>query len=761
VAQLIIFSISIITFSVNLYFLGLLWFADKRDDQVKSLIAMGIATCYWTIFDAIAGVAQEYTYAYMYTLRSIMLVIAPICFLTYMFWLNNFRIVRGKGSLFIWVFPIVDIILLLTNPFHRLVFSKDGFPLPEYGPLFAYHAAVAYAAIALGVILLLRFIVRERPPAVLTVCWLAACFIPIVVNVLFTVGAIQMNQDIAPFGFAAIFILCAFYFHRTRLSNLKASALDDAFNAYQEAIVLSGQDGIVEDVNASFEAYFPDCAVVPRKTETREILEYFEGKAADAATAAAFRRLADGGATKEKSEFSFRTGAGQAKTFSVSKADVVGRGGQLSGRMLSLSDVSDYRNMIQEIHEQNERLSELREKAEAASNAKSVFLANMSHEMRTPLNAIIGLSELVLRRKLDKDTQSSIEKVHASGRNLLSVINDILDISKIESGRFELVPVEYATADMINAATAQNRVRIGEKPIRFILDVDAGLPQKLVGDELRVRQIMSNFLSNAIKYTKDGEVGLSVSCEEKDGAVRLRISVCDTGMGIRAEEMPDIFKEYHQADMKSNRKVEGTGLGLAITRQLTERMGGSIEVQSEYGKGSVFTAAVVQEVADWAPIGAQTAAALEGFRYTAERREEDTEMAYTPMPYGRVLVVDDVDINLEVAKGMLEPYGLTVDTVMGGVEAIELVRAGEPSYDLIFMDQMMPGMDGIETVRRIREDVATDYALAVPIIALTANAMVGSSEIFLQNGFQGFLAKPIDLREMNEVLVRWVVGREC
>jgi CheY-like chemotaxis protein len=427
--------------------------------------------------------------------------------------------------------------------------------------------------------------------------------------------------------------------------------------------------------------------------------------------------------------------------------------------MLIISDVSVYRQMIREINEQNEWLADLREKAEAASEAKSTFLANMSHEMRTPLNAIIGLSELVLRKDLDKDTLSSIGKVYESGRNLLSVINDILDISKIESGHFELVPAPYYTADMINDTVSLNKVRIGSKPLNFVLHVDENLPQRLFGDELRVRQLLSNLLSNAIKYTPEGEVALDISFQQTASEVRLRFSVKDTGIGIRAEDIPELFSEYHQLDAKANRAVEGTGLGLPISLKLAEHMGGKIEVESEYGCGSVFTAIIYQKIVGKEPIGKDRAEALASFRYFSDRRAENEELHYLKMPDARVLVVDDVDINLEVVKGVLEPYELLVDCVTSGIEAVELIRAGTLHYDLVFMDQMMPIMDGVEAVRIMREEIGTEYAQTVPVIALTANAMIGSEEMFLQKGFQGFLAKPIDLRALNEVLLHWLGDR--
>jgi signal transduction histidine kinase/FixJ family two-component response regulator len=754
--QLVLFTFSLITFSVNLYFLGILWFADKHTSEVRSLIAMGVATCYWTVFDAVAMIAQPFTYAYMYTLRSVMLVVAPYCFMWYVFHLSDSKLIKSRTArLVVWAVPGIDILLLLTNPLHRLVFAEDGFPLPKYGSLFAFHSFVAYAAIGIGLFFLFRYIIRTRPPAAFVTAWIIASMVPVVVNVLFTVGVIDMTQDIAPFGFAVIFMIFAMYSYRSRLNNFKTTALGDAFSAYKDAVVLADTEDVIIDCNTAFRTFFPDCRVVSGETNITAITAYLQSRVS-ADTRAALGGMTNSQDDFDGGEFNIYTPERGERTFTLTRRNVYARNGRSSGCLVILGDVSAYRTMIREINEQNGRLTELKELAESASEAKSTFLANMSHEMRTPLNAIIGLSEISLRRTLDGETRTSISKIYESGRNLLSVINDILDISKIESGRFELVPVEYYTADMINDAVNLNVVRIGDKPITFRLAADAELPVRMLGDELRVRQILNNFLSNAIKYTQEGEVELSVSCLREGGQARLRLSVRDTGAGIREEDLPDLFSEYRQVDMHSNRKIEGTGLGLSICMRLTEMMGGAIEVNSVYGEGSEFVSTITQDIVDDTPIGSRTAELLQAFRYSADRVDESDEFTYTPMRDVRALIVDDVDINLEIAKGIMEPYEMRVDCVLSGAEAVEAVRAENPRYDIIFMDHMMPDMDGVETVRVIREELGTEYARTIPVVALTANAIVGNDVFFMKNGFQGFLSKPIDLRQLDEALKRWV-----
>ncbi|MDR1379694.1 MAG: cache domain-containing protein [Synergistaceae bacterium] len=392
--------------------------------------------------------------------------------------------------------------------------------------------------------------------------------------------------------------------------------------------------------------------------------------------------------------------------------------------------------------------------AEAALQAKSVFLANISHEIRTPLNAVIGLSSIELRNTLPQETHENLEKIYRSSGTLLNIINDILDISKIESGKFEIIPAEYDFANMISDTLHLNIVRLASKPVTFEPHVDDTIPTRLYGDELRVKQILNNILSNAFKYTQKGKVTLDISWERRENDAFFSFSVTDTGIGIKKEDIGKLFLEYNQLNTKAHHKIEGTGLGLSICKNLVDMMGGLVEVESEYGKGSRFTVRICQGIVDFTPIGQETALNLKTFRLIEHRGLK--ELVRTPMPYGKVLLVDDVVTNLDVAKGLMAPYGLTIHCATDGRQAIELVQEGKNRYDVIFMDHMMPGMDGTEVVRVIREEIGTEYAKTVPIIALTANATVGNEAMFLKSGFQAYLPKPIDVMLLDALLNEWI-----
>ena len=406
---------------------------------------------------------------------------------------------------------------------------------------------------------------------------------------------------------------------------------------------------------------------------------------------------------------------------------------------------------VRDLREIRAMLSEMRriDIAEKESRAKSQFLARMSHEIRTPMNAIIGITDIQLRKSgLDPLVEEAFTYIRSSSNILLSIINDILDLSKVEAGKMSVISAPYETAGLIfDTAQLVLSQFSGNMDVEFILDIDADLPCILDGDEIRIKQILNNIFSNAFKYTSRGEIKACFRYEGGEFVIQVR----DTGQGMTREQIDSLWSnEYVRFNELSNRIIEGTGLGMNITNGLVGMMNGTIKAESVPGKGTTFEIRLPQKVCSPDCLGAETARALEYMIPPKRTFQKETDVEYEPMPYGKVLVVDDVESNLYVAKGLLAAYSLQIDTVSSGRQAIELVRGGR-EYDIIFMDHMMPEMDGIQAVKIIR-----DMGYKKPIVALTANTILGQAELFAKNGFSSFISKPINIGALHNCVIRFV-----
>jgi len=402
-------------------------------------------------------------------------------------------------------------------------------------------------------------------------------------------------------------------------------------------------------------------------------------------------------------------------------------------------------------------------KSDVKTQQKSNFLATMSHEIRTPLNAILGMTDIQMQNSSHPpSTSEAFIKINNSGNLLLNIINDILDLSKIEAGKLELVPVKYEVSSLINDIIQLNYIRYESKPIEFKIDIDENIPSELVGDELRIKQILNNLLSNAFKYTDSGEIVLSANAEcvgRGGGAVivTLVFQIKDTGQGMTPEQVSKLFDEYTRFNMEANRTTEGAGLGMTITRNLVYLMYGKINVKSAVGEGTTVTVRLPQKtdgIGIRGFIGKDVAENLRQFKMGNAVQLKKAQIVHEYMPYGKVLIVDDVETNLYVAKGLMAPYGLNIDLATSGFEAIEKIKNGN-AYNVVFMDHMMPKMDGIEATKQLRK-----LGYNNPIVALTANAIAGQAEIFLKNGFDDFISKPIDIRQLNVSLNRLIRDRQ-
>ncbi len=395
---------------------------------------------------------------------------------------------------------------------------------------------------------------------------------------------------------------------------------------------------------------------------------------------------------------------------------------------------------------QLEQMKILKAHAEEANRAKSEFLARMSHEIRTPINAVLGMNEMVLRESTEEDVKKYSMDIKTSAQALLGIINDILDFSKIESGKMEIVPAEYEFNSMLNDLYNIFSLRAQEKGLRFDVSVDPSLPSKLYGDDLRIRQVLVNLLTNAVKYTGKGTVTFEVTGEREGPDVILRYTVRDTGIGIRQEDIPKLFSAFERIDEEKNRNIEGTGLGMNISLQLLKLMNTDLHVESVYGEGTRFFFSLRQGVVDVEPVG--------DFQERARKaaREHNYHAGFTS-PEGEILLVDDNRVNRRVFCGLLKQTQVKITDVGSGRECLDHIR--QKHYDLIFLDHMMPEMDGMETIQKMKE-MGDNLCQDTPVIMLTANAIVGAKEQYLEAGFDDFLAKPIDQTKLERLVMHWM-----
>ncbi len=429
--------------------------------------------------------------------------------------------------------------------------------------------------------------------------------------------------------------------------------------------------------------------------------------------------------------------------YSVEENSLI-RNGQDYGKLYALSDETDHIHYTEELERQKKI-------ADDANAAKSRFLANMSHEIRTPINAVIGMDEMILRESSEEEIRGYASGIMSAGKTLLALINDILDLSKVEEGKMEIIPVRYELSSMVNNLVNIISGRAEKKGLKFCVEVDPHIPKDLVGDEIRIRQCALNILTNAVKYTEKGSVTLKFSYKDmEEGAggdgrnIALTLSVTDTGIGMKPEDLEKLLKPYQRIDEKRNRQIEGTGLGMSITSQLLHLMGSRLEVESEYGRGTCMSFTIVQQAVSSEEIGKYDLK----YRHSGKGIPEYSEMFHAPD--ARILVVDDTDINLLVMRNLLKKTQIQIDTASSGSEALTLNSSN--TYDALFIDHMMPDMDGIETLDRIKKD---RFALCrnKPMVALTANAISGARDFYLEKGFVDYISKPVNSKILEKMII--------
>ncbi|MCR5716920.1 MAG: response regulator, partial [Lachnospiraceae bacterium] len=409
------------------------------------------------------------------------------------------------------------------------------------------------------------------------------------------------------------------------------------------------------------------------------------------------------------------------------------------------NSVYDYIGYLQE----NRKLEDDLHLARKASEAKSNFLSNMSHEIRTPINVILGMDEIILRDSHETETLHYAQDIRNAGQVLLGIVNDILDFSKIEAGKLNILPVEYDIASMLVDLRNMIQIQAARKYLKFEFVLNREVPHFLYGDEIRIKQCILNLLTNAVKYTEEGQITFLLDYEKLSGEeILLKIAVKDTGSGIREEEIAKITSPFERADEKKNRDIEGTGLGMSIVQSLLEMMDSKLELTSEYGVGSTFGFNIVQKVRSWEPLGSHTED-----EYTKDNGKVPAYHEKFQAPQAEILVVDDMDTNLSVFQGLLKSTKIKIDTAQSGPQMLQMVT--RKHYDLIFLDHRMPEMDGVEALARMRE-MAANRCYNTPCIALTANAISGAREFYLENGFAGYMSKPVDGSKLEELLAAYL-----
>nr|MCR5304565.1 response regulator [Lachnospiraceae bacterium] len=419
--------------------------------------------------------------------------------------------------------------------------------------------------------------------------------------------------------------------------------------------------------------------------------------------------------------------------------------------MALVKTIEDMENYLERLREEDRIKNEL-EVAKASSDAKSAFLSSMSHEIRTPINAVLGFDEMILLENKDSEIGRYAGDIQRAGKTLLALVNDILDFSKIEAGKMEIIPTMYELTSTINDAVTMTMSQANDKGLFFDVNVDPNTPHLLKGDEIRIKQCMTNILSNAVKYTEKGGITLSVGFEEIPGTreyMMLNISIRDTGIGIKKEDMEKLFSAFDRLDQVRNKAVKGTGLGMSITKQLLEAMGSELKVESEYEKGSVFSFSVKQEVVKWEEIGDLS----EAFRKYVPQEGSTNKNDDFYVPTANILVTDDTENNLLVVTRLLKRTGIQIDTADSGAKTLELVKSKK--YDIIYLDHMMPDMDGIETLHAM-EKLEDNKNSDTPVVVLTANAVSGSREMYMNEGFTDYMTKPVSYDSLKKSLKKFL-----
>jgi signal transduction histidine kinase/AmiR/NasT family two-component response regulator len=745
--EVTIFITSLISCSVIVYILCFLWFGDTRNRRSVSFFCLGIFVIFWTILNTISIISDEKFFPFIYTLRICFVCIIPFS----VFWfILNFAHVRTYKYRFalpvICIFPALDILFMITNPLHHLMFPDYAFPVPTRGPLFWVHTIVDFLVVLIAFTVLVRYVLKHARDEPLVIITVFGMLLPYIINILYTTEIQRfIPYDVTPLGFFVTFMLFAITSYKSQLLNIKAITMNNIYTLIKDAIFVFDEQNRIMDTNPAALFAFPNFTVVNGQSTLEKFLAHLQEQNAECTPNDFFKQLKEGD-TEQNGEIKLRQRDGQIITFMVTLKTIMVRK-RPKGFILFMSDVSIYHSMITEINIQNARLAELRKEAEASSMAKGAFLANMSHEIRTPLNAVIGMAIIAQKNSETQKTLSAIKEIETASVHLLGLLNNVLDMSKIESGKFELIHESFLLKTAMDEVVNLITLRCAEKNIRLETNLENIKNYLIVGDKLRLNQILINLLGNAVKFTaKDSTVVFSLNVpEENQETVKIQFIISDNGIGMSEEQMGRLFQSFSQADSAIFTQYGGTGLGLSISQNLAQMMGGHISVKSKPGKGSTFEFTLC-------------------FPLVEEKQETAMGEMTLDLTGKHILIVEDVQINRFILTELLSETNVKIDEALDGEAAVAIfVSKPRNYYDLIFMDIQMPIMDGYEATRQIRsieaEMIKNEKIKGnngphkqTRIIAMTANAYKEDIEKALASGMDGHLSKPIDINAVMRTL---------
>ena len=744
--EITIFVISLLFSGIIVFILCFLWFGDKRNRSSVSFFCLGVFVTLWTILNAVAIISDERFFPFLYTLRISFVCIIPFSFFWFIFNFSHVRTHKFRYILpVICIVPSLDVLAMITNPLHHLMFLDYAFPIPARGPGFWVHTFVDFFMITVSFIILIRYVFKHARNEPMVIAAGFGLFFPYILNILYTSRIFFIPYDITPLGFFVTFMLFAVSSYRSQLLNIKALTMTNIYALLKDIILVIDDRNRIMDANPAAQAAFPGFLFDAGQSTLERLFNYLREQNAECIPEDLFVPLKTGN-TERGGDLKLYRKDGKMITFMVTVKPIILRKKPTS-YIIIMSDVSVYHSMISEINEQNARLAVLRREAEAASKAKSTFLANMSHEIRTPLNAVIGMALIARKNAENIKTLSAIQEIENASVHLLGLLNNVLDISKIESGKFELVNEAFYLKTAMDEVVKLISLRCAEKNISLDTNFENLNNYGVIGDKLRLNQILLNLLGNAVKFSaaNSAVVFYLYVPEENEETVKIQFKITDNGIGISEEQQGKLFQSFSQADSGIFNLYGGTGLGLSISQNLAEMMGGHITVKSGIGEGSTFEFTL-------------------SFSKAKEKKEAAAAEIMPDLRGKRILIVEDIQINRLILKELLADTNVEIDEASDGKIAVS-VFCEKPFnyYDLIFMDIQMPLLDGYEATRQIRvieaEMIKKEEALGnkgpykrVNIIAMTANAYKEDIEKALASGMNEHLSKPIDINAVMQTL---------